>query len=102
MDGIKPMWEDEANKNGGRWLIRLNKGFSNKIWEDLILAMIGEQFEGEKDINGIVISIRPTGDALSVWIRNGRDAANVERVRNDLIRVIGLPDDIKMDFEPFF
>lgn len=49
------MWEDEANKNGGRWVIRMNKGFSNKLWEDLILAMIGEQFECENEINGIII-----------------------------------------------
>lgn len=58
MDGVKPMWEDEANKNGGRWVIRVNKGFSNKLWEDLILAMIGEQFECENEIHGIVISLR--------------------------------------------
>lgn len=24
-DGILPMWEDKANKNGGRWIIALNK-----------------------------------------------------------------------------
>ena len=24
-DGIQPMWEDEKNKKGGRWLINLNK-----------------------------------------------------------------------------
>lgn len=24
-DGIEPMWEDERNKKGGRWLITLNK-----------------------------------------------------------------------------
>lgn len=24
-DGIKPMWEDDRNKLGGRWLMTLNK-----------------------------------------------------------------------------
>jgi hypothetical protein len=24
-DGIQPMWEDASNKNGGRWLVNLNK-----------------------------------------------------------------------------
>ncbi len=24
-DGIEPMWEDERNKRGGRWLITLSK-----------------------------------------------------------------------------
>jgi translation initiation factor 4E len=52
------MWEDEANKNGGRWTLRVSKGYANKLWEDLILAMIGEQFYLENEINGIVLSIR--------------------------------------------
>lgn len=62
VEGIKPMWEDEANKNGGRWTLRVSKGFGNKLWEDLILAMIGEQFSDEDEICGIVISIRQQGD----------------------------------------
>lgn len=24
-DGVQPMWEDASNKNGGRWLVNLNK-----------------------------------------------------------------------------
>ena len=51
------MWEDEANKQGGRWRLRVNKGFANKIWEDLILALIGEQFECENEISGIYLNI---------------------------------------------
>ena len=35
--GIKPMWEDEANKLGGRWIINVEKwqksaGLIDKIW----------------------------------------------------------------------
>jgi translation initiation factor 4E len=67
------MWEDEGNKNGGRWVIRINKGYANKLWEDLILGMIGEQFDYENEINGIVISIRQNGDTISIWNRNGGD-----------------------------
>ena len=26
-DGIKPTWEDPQNKNGGKWMVRLKKGF---------------------------------------------------------------------------
>jgi translation initiation factor 4E len=61
------MWEDEANKAGGRWILKLNKGYVNRFWEELvrsfiklfkILALIGEQFEAENEINGIVISTR--------------------------------------------
>ena len=37
--GIRPMWEDEANKNGGKWQVRLKKGVATRCWENLILAM---------------------------------------------------------------
>ena len=33
--GIKPMWEDKANKKGGRWVISLDKGVKSiidKLW----------------------------------------------------------------------
>ncbi len=30
------MWEDEQNKNGGKFIIRLNKGYANKFWEELV------------------------------------------------------------------
>ncbi len=96
------MWEDEANKVGGRWVIRLNKGYSNKLWEDLILAMIGEQFDAENEINGIVITIRPNGDTISIWNRNGKDQVVVDRIKHDLIRLLNLPEDIKIEYELFF
>lgn len=92
------MWEDEANKNGGRWQIRVNKGFSNKLWEDLVLAMIGEQFEVENEVHGIVVSTRPNGDIISLWHKNSRDPAIVESLRVNMIELLNLPDDIKMDY----
>ena len=67
------MWEDEANKNGGRWSIRIAKGYANKLWEDLVLAFIGEQFEVENEITGLMLTMRPNGDTLSLWNRNARD-----------------------------
>jgi hypothetical protein len=34
--GIKPMWEDEENLNGGKWMVRCKKDFSTRLWEDLV------------------------------------------------------------------
>ena len=42
VEGIKPMWEDENCKNGGRWTFKVPKSHTNKYWEDLVIAMIGE------------------------------------------------------------
>ena len=95
------MWEDEANKNGGRWALRINKGYANKLWEDLILAFIGEQFECENEITGIIIQSRPNQDTISIWNRHGHDKVVVEKIRNDLVRILGLSPDIKMDYTEF-
>jgi len=34
-EGIKPLWEDEANAGGGRFVLHIKKVFSNKTWEDI-------------------------------------------------------------------
>ncbi|KAF4526062.1 hypothetical protein B566_EDAN015082 [Ephemera danica] len=57
-DGIKPMWEDEANQRGGKWIVRLRKGIVSRCWENLILAMLGEQFMVGEEVCGAVVSIR--------------------------------------------
>uniref|UniRef100_A0A8K9UYL0 Eukaryotic translation initiation factor 4E family member 2 n=1 Tax=Oncorhynchus mykiss TaxID=8022 RepID=A0A8K9UYL0_ONCMY len=57
-EGIKPMWEDDANKLGGKWIIRLRKGLASRCWENLILAMLGEQFMVGGEICGAVVSVR--------------------------------------------
>ena len=43
--GIKPMWEDKANMNGGRWLINLDKKHRinclDNFWLEVLLCLIG-------------------------------------------------------------
>ena len=64
--------------------------------------MIGEQFEPENEIHGIVISVRPNGDTISIWHKNSRNPAHVESIRQNLIDLLSLPDDIKLDYAEFF
>ncbi|KAI1887309.1 hypothetical protein AGOR_G00188970 [Albula goreensis] len=44
-DGIEPMWEDERNKRGGRWLITLSKqqrrADLDRFWLETLLCLIG-------------------------------------------------------------
>ncbi|XP_015605883.1 eukaryotic translation initiation factor 4E-1A isoform X2 [Cephus cinctus] len=70
--GIRPMWEDDANKNGGRWLINLEKKQRvtdlDHFWLEILLCMIGEAFnEYSDDVCGAVVNVRPKGDKLGVW-----------------------------------
>lgn len=68
--GIRPVWEDEANKRGGKWIIRLKKGVADRYWEDLLLAIVGDQFaEAGDEVCGTVLSVRSGEDVLSIWTR---------------------------------
>lgn len=66
--GVRPIWEDDENRHGGKWLVRLKKGVADRYWEDLMLALIGDQFhEAGVDICGAVVSIRNGEDIISIW-----------------------------------
>nr|CAG4645753.1 EOG090X0BMA [Lynceus sp. MCZ IZ 141354] len=89
--GIKPMWEDDANRHGGKWIVRLRKGLASRCWENLILAMLGEQFMVGEEICGAVVSIRFTEDIISIWNRVASDRVTTNRIRDTLRRVLNLP-----------
>jgi len=72
--GIKPMWEDPHNKDGGRWLISLDRNMRSlhldNFWMEVLLLLIGEAF-GEHHgqlVNGAVVNIRGKGDKIAIWM----------------------------------
>ncbi len=69
--GIRPVWEDDENKRGGKWIVRLKKGVADRYWEDLLIAIVGDQFaEASEEVCGAVLSVRNGEDILSIWTRN--------------------------------
>uniref|UniRef100_A0A0R3RF88 eIF-4F 25 kDa subunit n=1 Tax=Elaeophora elaphi TaxID=1147741 RepID=A0A0R3RF88_9BILA len=98
-EGIKPVWEDDANRKGGKWILRLKKGFSSRIWENLILAMIGEQFLVGEEICGAVCSIRNQEDIVSLWNRTADNLATTNRIRDTLRRVLNLPPNAILEYK---
>ena len=98
----RPVWEDPLNITGGKWIIRLRKGIADRLWEDLVLAIVGEQFAecntvGEElkvdaaggdipqgdwpEICGCTISVRQNEDIISIWNRREADARAKETVK---------------------
>ena len=69
-DGIRPIWEDDDNKNGGKWELRLKKGIVDRYWEETQFALVGDMFDDSEEICGAVISMRNGEDILSMWLRN--------------------------------
>lgn len=35
-EGVRPVWEDQANAHGGKWVVRLRKGLATRLWEHLV------------------------------------------------------------------
>lgn len=77
---IRPVWEDDINKRGGKWVVRLKKGVADRFWEDLLLALIGDQFgDAGDEVCGAVLSMRSGEDILSIWTRT--DGGRVLKIR---------------------
>lgn len=95
----RPVWEDPLNVEGGKWSVRLRKGVADRMWEDLILAVIGDQFEEGGEVCGCVLSVRLQEDIISVWIKDEGDLQARERIQETIRRVLTLPPSTVMDFK---
>ncbi|KAL3876015.1 hypothetical protein ACJMK2_033904 [Sinanodonta woodiana] len=103
-DGIQPMWEDERNKDGGRWLISLNKNQRatelDNFWLETLLCLIGEAFdELSDDVNGATINIRNKGDKLGLWTRDARRSDAVLRIGQRMKERLKIPAKISLGFQ---
>ena len=98
-ENLKPMWEEEGNRLGGKWILRLKKGLSTRLWELLILAIIGEQFNVGKEICGIVCSIRPQEDLISIWTKTANNQIVTQRIKETMKKVLNLPQDCPLEYK---
>jgi len=88
-------------KDGGRITVRLPKTHTAMAWEDLLMAFVGEQFTAEDEVLGLVLTLRPKDDSISVWHRS-KAPEKVESVKNDMTRLMTmLPDTMRIDQEIF-
>ena len=89
-DVRRPVWEDPMNIDGGKWIVRLRKGVADRLWEDLVLGTIGDQFEESDGVCGCVLSVRVQEDILSVWHRDEKDTVAKNRIKCILFLRISL------------
>lgn len=67
---ITPRWEDENNRDGGCWSIKLNINEAPIIWEKLSMLLVVDELSSVKDdINGISICLKK-GDKVVIKIWN--------------------------------
>jgi len=65
------LWEDPHLCNGGTWRMKCKKVDTVRVWRELLLASIGEQFEDSlakgDDICGLSVSPRDRDDIIQIW-----------------------------------
>ncbi|ELR54190.1 Eukaryotic translation initiation factor 4E, partial [Bos mutus] len=128
-DGIEPMWEDEKNKRGGRWLITLNKQqrrsdldrfwletvrfynykavFDTKtllsllfIFSFKLLCLIGESFDDySDDVCGAVVNVRAKGDKIAIWTTECENREAVTHIGRVYKERLGLPPKIVIGYQ---
>jgi len=57
-EGIRPMWEDVSNANGGHFEYRLrpssySAGQIDEYWNNLVLGLVGSTIEGLEHVTGV-------------------------------------------------
>jgi len=90
-------------------MIRIKKEYSNRLWEELLLAFVGEQLtihvngkspqDDVQEVCGIVLSVREH-DIISVWNRNAHDHHSRDRLRDRIKNVLHLPVGTVMEYKP--
>ena len=98
---IKPMWEDEYNKNGGRISIKLRKDYTTIIWEEMIFILIGGILPKDikEEINGIVVTSRKDFNTLQIWFKNYNDlTGDLEQCIRDILVI---PPEVNLEIKQF-
>lgn len=122
-EGVKPMWEDGANKKGGKvWVnIEVSKADSlpangsngdaaggektelDTMWEAVLMALIGEYLEDENDsvqpqIMGVVMAKRKYHNRLAIWVRDATATEAIEKIKKRLVKEANLPPSASLVF----
>ncbi|KAJ2156849.1 hypothetical protein GGF46_004911 [Coemansia sp. RSA 552] len=97
--GVRPVWEDSVNINGGKWMIRLRKGLAARMWERLAMAVVGDIFGVADEICGIVLSIRNSEDIISLWNKTAFDTKATLHIRDTMKLTMGLPAECILEYK---
>uniref|UniRef100_A0A7E4VSX0 eIF-4F 25 kDa subunit n=1 Tax=Panagrellus redivivus TaxID=6233 RepID=A0A7E4VSX0_PANRE len=103
-EGILPMWEDENNVKGGRWLVYVERARRaqdlDHYWMELLMALVGEQFgEDGASISGAVVNIRQKGDKVALWTKDAEKDGTNYRIGHVCYDVLRMQDPNVMRYE---
>ena len=73
-EDIKPIWEDEKNRDGGCFSYKVNNQSVFLVWKYLCFLLVGDCISREEqilnEINGITISPKKSFCIIKIWLSN--------------------------------
>ena len=98
-EGIKPLWEDPENENGGSFFMHIKKTFANRIWENILLAVAAQNTDEVRLINGIIIRVL-TLEVVFFMLTKRLTKEQEARMIVWVKETAGLSSKIKLEFKP--
>lgn len=95
LNGVKPMWEDEFNSRGGKWIVifpKREKELYNEYWISVLLSVIGESIAGVEAVAGCVASVRKSQNKIAVWTTDASKEVNMSIGRHMREQLMSNPD----------
>ncbi|KAK5311210.1 hypothetical protein LTR70_008926 [Exophiala xenobiotica] len=90
--GVRPLWEDSENAEGGCWVVKVRKedGRAVRTWEELCLMVCGGELQAvvarERDhILGISYSPRLYVAHISIWTKGGSNRKSIEALQKTIV-----------------
>jgi Eukaryotic initiation factor 4E len=71
-DGVKPMWEDPKNRNGGCFSYKVSNKQVYTVWKELSYVLVGSTISKEPsfvaNVTGITISPKKNFCIIKIWM----------------------------------
>ena len=101
---IVPDWEDDANKDGGRWMVSWDKADRqeklDERWLEVLFMLMGEHIEKKhaRHVTGAELCVRKKLDRIEVWVGDGRNMAGTVEVGRVVKKKMGVDSNDKIKF----
>lgn len=84
--GVKPVWEDSSVDKGMHLEMKTQNQQTSKCWEDLLTAMLGEKFQKQSKVVGLVFRHKTSFDKIAIWMTVGTSDDEIKALKADIVK----------------
>lgn len=100
--GIKPMWEDPANRLGGKLSFKVKKEESSTIWNELVFRFITNDYPhfDLQDVAGVLYAVKRDYIVLQIWVQNFQ-ASFTNILISSITSLFNIPETVELELKSF-